>query len=261
MIVVGIDPAPSSGAHIFDGTGGPSQHFSIPKLEAELRRLRALASSLICWDAPLTGPADPDECSGTRGAFTKRSIETFFTQAKWGFRVPKGISVIAYSGCSHWTISRHFLGLPRVGPWDAKPASLPFALATEPTLSNRPEASRHYAVEVHPALAVWLWASSSDDPWRGPWVYKKDRKILDELWRRLCSLTQQSAPDLAEALAAPVKPADHNDFDARVAWLLGMLWIRNQKQVTLLGDLQKGSVLVPELRRLTEGFARFARQR
>src|SRR5580704_8258854 len=80
-------------------------------LEAYLKELPG--NVLVAWDAPLTGPPDPE--SWTNGQdLTIRKIERFFRNDPL-YKVPKGISVLGYSGCSHWTITRRLLGLHRVG--------------------------------------------------------------------------------------------------------------------------------------------------
>jgi hypothetical protein len=173
MKVLGVDPTPSLGGHIFDGC---YRRARTTQLAVELCELRDAHASLLCWDAPLTRPPNPAETSNRKGVFTKRPMEAIFTQQKWGFRVPDKIAVQGYAGCQHWTISRHLLGLPRVGPWDAEWSALPFKLLTD----GPPTSPGHYVVEVHPALALWLWCGFGNDPWPGPWNYKQDDRVIRE---------------------------------------------------------------------------------
>jgi hypothetical protein len=189
--VLGVDRAPSFGGHVFDGCHRPAR---ITQLAVELRELRNTRASLPCWDAPLTGPPDPTEPSDQEGVFTKRLIEKFFDRQQWGFKVPKGISVQGYAGCQHWTISLHLLGLPRVGPWDTEWSALPFTLLTD----GPPASLGHYVVEVHPALALWLWCGFGKDSWSGPWTYKKNNEVLKGLWRKLCDKVEAFDLELLE---------------------------------------------------------------
>lgn len=265
MKVVGIDPAPGFGGHVFDGiTKGRAERCAHEALRERLDLLEREESVLICWDAPLTGPANPEETTGADGAFTQRLIEKFFPrerppgdavqtgkdkQGRWP--VPPGISVQGYAGCQHWTITRHMLGLPRVGRWDATWDKLPFNLLT----TNPAPKSRRHVVEVHPALALWLWFREGERQWSGPWNYKKDRNVLLGLWKLLCDEVEPHQ-DLARILRNPGEPRDDDDLDARVAWLLGELWIRDAG-VSLMGDRKAGAFLVPTLPRLEDDFGQF----
>ena len=251
MKVLGVDPAPSFGGHVFDGC---YRRASTTRLAEELCGLGNTQASLHCWDAPLTGPPDPAVTSDRRGAFTKRPIETFFTKQQWGFKVPDGIAVQGFAGCQHWTISRHMLGLPRVGPWDAEWSTLPFNLLT----NERPTSRGHYVVEVHPALALWLWCGFGNNPWPGPWTYKRDGEVLTGLWHKLCDEVRAFDPDLLEQIVAPGEPRDDDDLDSRIAWLLGKAWLNDTGDIRILGSLGQGSFLVPEVPRLREAFEGFS---
>lgn len=250
MKVVGIDPAPGRGGYIFDGT---PRGLSTVELSKELEVLRNSGSTLLCWDAPLTGPPSPVELTGRRGELTKRPIEEFFTQVQWGFRVPPGISVQGYGACPHWTISRHLLGLPRVSPWDSESSALPFRLVTD----RPPKGEGPYIVEVHPAVAIWLWCGTGDNPWSGCWKYKKDPSILFELWSRFSAIMDRKAPRLKHVLTRLGVPKTHDDFDARVAWALGRLWLRQEGSVECLGSPALGSFLLPVSNQLSREFRRF----
>ena len=107
--VLAVDPAPGKGSTVFDGTA-----FSM-KTGSELRTYlnepgNRTRGTLVCWDAPLTGPTNPASAGACPVDFTQRLIEQFFSRAETGFKTPRGISVMPYSGCSHWTISRSLLG-------------------------------------------------------------------------------------------------------------------------------------------------------
>lgn len=253
MKVLGVDPAPRFGGHVFDGH---YRRVRTTRLAVELCGLRNTQPSLLCWDAPLTGPPEPTETSDRNGVFTKRPVEAFFTQQRWRFRVPDGISVLGYAGCQHWTISRHLLGLPRVGPWDTGWSDLPFELLTD----GPPTGLGNYVVEVHPALALWLWCGFGDDSWPGPWTYKRDTEVLARLWCRLCDRVEAFAPDLLETITAPGQPRNDDDFDCRIAWLLGRAWIDNTGEVGILGSRQQGAFLVPEVSGMRRAFEEFSQR-
>ncbi len=205
---------------------------------------------LVCWDAPLTGPpslaVEGSEASGS--AFSQRPIESFFSRADSGFKAPPGISVRGYSGCPHWALSRSLLGLPRVGPFDASEASLPFGLLTTDT---PPTAGRHVA-EVHPAVAIWLWCRLGRESEAG-WKYKESDAVLRELWGCLLAIPSISSV-FSEAREAP--PSD-DVFDARVAYLLGRLWLEGSRSVMLLGGANHGTFLLPRVAGLEAAFSSF----
>lgn len=251
MRVVGVDPAPRLGAHVFDD-GACNRKLCTPKLVKEMEDYQSERAVLVCWDAPLTGPADAEHATGAPGEFTKRPIERFFTRKEWEeWRTPSGISVQGYAGCQHWAISRHVLGLPRVGHWDAHESELPFELLTE----GRAPSNGHYVVEVHPALALWLWCK--DDEGSRAWKYKKDRGVREALWDRVCAQIRESALDLHEIMRGKHPPKDHDELDSRIAWVLGKLWIQGTGQVEILGDGKLGSFLLPVSAKLRADFQRF----
>lgn len=151
--VIAIDPAPGKLTTVFDGA--EYEGLSASELRDRIDQISSLGSdTLVCWDAPLTGPADPASAGMKPFDFTKRAIERFFSRQETGFKAPKGISVLGYGACPHWTISRSILGLPRVGPFDEPESKIPFHLLTG--LDEKGD-SRPSIVEIHPALAAWLW--------------------------------------------------------------------------------------------------------
>ena len=241
MKVVGIDPAPKRGLTVFDGT---DQH--IPPSDAAdfMRDLESEPDVLICWDAPLTGPSQValnGNGVGFESDFTQRPIESFFRQQKTGFKTPKGISVRGYSGCPHWTITRSLVGLPRVGPYDRELDEIPFRLAT----SNEPKpGSGRWIVEVHPAVAAWLWCRESWE--HDTWEYKNEEGARRAISERL-----------KEIVPFETKGARNDDeLDARIAFALGSIWLASS-DVFLLGDLGVGTLLLPEVAGLQRSFDRF----
>lgn len=236
MMVSGIDPAPTKGLSVFDGA---DHEISLEESAAFVAQLAGNDDHLICWDAPLTGPPASvvGGAAAVGAAFSQRPIESFFSRTSTGFKTPKGISVQGYSGCPHWALTRCLLGLPRVGKFDASAESLPFLPLTRDEQS--PVRGR-CVVEVHPAVALWLWCREGRGA-TASWHYKKDRAVLLELWEAL--------------LRVPPSPDDQ--LDARVAYALGRLWLNDAGSVVLLGDADSGTFLVPAVRGSEEAFQMF----
>lgn len=249
--VVGIDPAPGKTSHVVED-GSLHEPMPAEQLASFLYRLRARHKRvLICWDAPLSGPADPDTLEVTGSDHTQRPIEKFFSRQA-GYKAPTGISVLPYGGCPHWTISQRLLGLPRLGPWMAPWNELPFHLVDE---NDLPTEDGHYVAEVHPAVALWLWGVSADEP-ISDWRYKKDSTALTRLWKML-EHRLLSIGLLKESHG--FEPSNDDELDAFVAWTLGTLWAEGHDCVELLGNRSTGSFLVPMNREdnLRERFADF----
>ena len=117
MQVIAIDPAPKKDSTVFDGAA--FLEMDAPQLRRFLQaREHQNPETLVCWDAPLTGPRDPENAGNVAGDFSQRCIEQFFSRQVTGDKACPGISVRPYSQCPHWTITRSVLGLPRTGPYD-----------------------------------------------------------------------------------------------------------------------------------------------
>jgi len=229
--VIGIDVAPAKGGHVCED-GSPPRVMTPEVLDHYLQNLPD--NVLIAWDAPLTGPPDPDAWTD-RWDLTTRKIERFF--GKGGpFPAPLGISVRSYCGCPHWTISRRLLGLPRIGRYDAK-AKLPFRLITSD--QDRPSTGRH-VIEVHPAVALWRWCSAN---YAGTWQYKKDKKCRAELSRLM-----------ARRIGRDLTNVNEDELDAWTAWYLARCWL-DGRGVMLLENSTTGSFLLPEEPNLQTKFA------
>ncbi len=251
VTVISIDPAPSKASTVCKGTAfEDGRHFSEMTPE-QLRDLlnseEVVGETLVCWDAPLTGPQDPDRAGVVEKDFSQRLIESFFSRQETGFKTPSGISVLPYSGCPHWAITGSLLGLPRTGPYDASYEDLPFHLLPG---VRREGDMRPSVVEIHPAVAAWLWCKDEKDAPESAagWLYKpkKNKKIRKWMWSVIRTKTS------AVACPDPLN-GDDDDFDAAVGYLLGMLYRRDQaepvsrRRVILLGDRHTGSFLVPNV--------------
>ncbi len=245
---IGCDVAPRKGGDLFDGT--VFRQMPPQELADEFARLRSMTDLLVAWDSPLTGPIDPDgRLANGGGDLTQRPIETFFGTHHWGFKAPKGISVLPYCGCSHWTISQRVLGLPRVGPFSLAHDQLPFRLVSNRAELTQRNEARPAVVEVHPAVAIWLWCRDADlQP--ESWKYKQNPGMVRELWRLICERVQDT-----RALPAP---KNDDQLDALVAWLLAEKWASGAG-VMMLGGPRTGSFLVPQSDILLDAFDKFLR--
>jgi hypothetical protein len=235
---------------VFDGR---DRHIPLQESRSFIDALKTDPDLLVCWDSPLTGPP----CSVIGGgeadgsAFSQRPIESFFSRAQTGFKTPSGISVRLYSGCPHWALSRSLIGLPRTGPFDEE--TLPFRLVSDE--SQRPFRGR-CIVEVHPALALWLWCRDDREA-DASWEYKKDASVLEDLWHLLLQ-----APFVSKVLSntCTVAPSSDDELDARLAYALGCLWLNEPPSVVLLGDLDNGTFLLPRVGCLEETFHSFTQE-
>ena len=251
MSVISVDPAPGKKSTIFDGIN------FLPKSSPELRSYlgNRARDTLLCWDAPLTGPADPRSAGTQDGDFTKRLIERFFSRDK-GFNTPKGISVRPYSECQLWTITRSLLGLPRTGCYDKDFQQLPFHLLPDPQSEQDDRAS---VVEIHPAVAAWLWCRDvrSKD---AAWNYKdKKNKEKDKIWKELwCIVLRETGFRWVRR-----KPKNDDEFDAAVGYILGSMYVQQRRdrgeprRVVILGDRCTGSFLLPVVPELEKKWCEF----
>ena len=247
LFVISVDPAPGKKSTIFDGNEFLRR--TGPELRADLHDLRdRTPQTLLCWDAPLTGPADPRSAGTQRRDFTQRSIERFFMRKNGSALLPDGglpagISVRPYSELQHWTITKSLLGLPRTGCYDQDFEQLPFRLLPAPDdeQNNRPS-----VVEVHPAVAAWLWCKDC----RGNesiWRYKDNRyegrdAVRNEMWQ----IILESIPERMQCkLANRCTPTNGDEFDAAVGYILGALYVQGNAGVAILGDRHTGSFLLP----------------
>ena len=172
------------------------------------------------------------------------------------FEPPKGISVLPYSQCPHWTITRSLLGLPRTGRYDREFRQLPFHLLPGPQSEQDDRAS---VVEIHPAVAAWLWCRkvrSKDSAWN----YKdKENKKKDDVWNELwCIILKETRFRWASR-----KPENDDEFDAAVGYILGSMYVQQlgategESRVAILGDQRTGSFLLPVVPELEKKWCEF----
>lgn len=255
MNVIGIDPAPAKKATIHGADcagvrmGQDAWRCNAHRLPDLVRELSVRDGDLLlCWDAPLTA-GEP----GQNDCYYSRPIERFFQKGDW--KTPDGISVRGYAGCPHWAVSQAALGLPRVGDFGPS-GNLPFQLiAHDDPPRPTPGKKRKCVVEVHPAVAIWLWcvgekeAPGRKDSWKYKGMGKPQMRMRGRLWRTLKRRLK---------LKTDFSPKDDDELDAFVAHLLGTMWLEG-KGVVLLGDERTGSFLVPENVELLDGFKGFCR--
>jgi len=267
--IVGIDPAPKKGLQTFDGCNSSS--YEIKECSDFIKQLLKEKSILVCWDAPMTGPPASvvSEAKKAFGSvYTKRPIERFFSTSgrTYGsgtsdFKTPPGISVRSYSGCPHWTISRALIGLPRLGVYDSNDP--PFSLVTSDSM--RKKIIRN-VVEVHPAVAIWLWCRDSDEmkAENTNWFYKPKsnttklncKNNISKFWKILLE-----KPFIREIIKDDSAPSNDDDLDARVSYILGRLWLDEPHEVKLLGDGDSGAFLLPAYKGMSDKFAAFIESR
>lgn len=248
--VIAVDPAPGKRTTVFEGeeylslTAGELRSF-VDEIATEGK------ASLVCWDAPLTGPTDPASAGTVRFDYTKRPIERFFSLSRTGFKTPKGISVLGYGACPHWTITRSILGLPRVGPFDASESTLPLLLVTDSS-ARRPSCPS--VVEIHPGLAAWLLCRGERTP-EASWKYKGvnagSRRVRSEMWTIVLQRT-----GFEKDLPAP---RTDDEFDAAVGYILGRTLVDDRaegpQRCGILGNRYDGAFLLPLSRELTDAWA------
>lgn len=262
MRVIGIDPAPGKESTICSPNGSGKDLFkNVPATELA-GKIETMTEGhgqfLICWDAPLTGP----KLSGKRSFrpeknYSQRSIEAFFNTAykpghdatRWGTNNVKGINVLPYCGCPHWTISRAVVGYPILGEYCTPRDKLLWKLRNQPDYS--PSSTGKDVVEVHPALALWLM-QPEDQRHRQDYTYKGSRTSAAErhdakgrLFAGLKHFVRNDTEARAVIDNISVEELDDDKLDALTAWVLGTLWAKNTGDVRLLGDEVDGTFLLP----------------
>lgn len=225
--VLGIDPAPAKKSTIYDGK--KFMHFSPEELRRYLSGFKE-KDVLICWDAPLTGPGIIEE-----GKFSMRQIERVLGAQMRKAKVA-GVSVLPYSGCSHWAISRSMLGLPRVGEYDSE--NIPFPLTFSRSFQ------RAASAEVHPAVAMYYWLGDMFTKYKGSGLKSaQQRAAVQHNFRAL-----RACPVLADLHSGngfdANKELSDDELDAWVSWALGVLWLQGT-EVVQLGDAHSGAMLLP----------------
>lgn len=164
------------------------------------------------------------------------------------------------------------LGLPKVGPHSAAHVDLPFRLVTTNEQLAKTD-KRASVVEVHPAVAIWLWYIGAD---RRPedWSYKNikvkkktsENESKTDFQQRSKRIREgrvlahwKAVSEIANVPKHVPTPKNDDELDAIIAWLLADRWISG-KGVVLLGNQKTGCFLVPKIDALLEAFGRFVQQ-
>jgi hypothetical protein len=272
IVCLGVDPAPSArGSWVaeFDVTDrgidprGKPKRLPHSELRKELKT-RSEPCILLAWDAPLTGPYDIKTAGADERPFdfTTRPIERAFSSKIT--ELPEGISVRGYSGCQHWTITRSLLGLPRVGEFDKagkETHPLPFELIEKfPTNRCPPK----MVVEVHPALAIWLWVAEDAEASNIHFQcldslgiklrYKANQSLRKDIIKRLVSRWNAMGLQKVAADAENCKDLVKSDdaLDAYVAGVLAALLARGEGEVSIFGNKELGMFLLPKHEQIGE---------
>jgi len=217
--IVGIDPAPTKPAvTCTDGTD--FQEIAASDLAACVSDLLKKNNRvLIAWDAPLS--FDP------KNGYSDRPVDRkvrAWVKAQGERISPKAVSVLPFSGCSHWAISCGVLGMP----FGEGPAGL--------QLAQRPQDGDKLVVEVHPAvtLALWWVAHVEGEPmpkYKG--VKKGEMETAIEAIRS--RLSEIGIPDQA---------GKNDDYlDAWVAWKMGRDFVDGR--AAWVGSPDEGGYVLP----------------
>jgi predicted RNase H-like nuclease len=245
VIVIGIDPAPAKESTVLTDTDLPFDNSDMIKrfiprrlnpiqLLTFIKSLKEHSSKiLICWDAPLI---ISDKYSNIR------RIEKFFQNDYFPIQKNNtGVSVLSYTGCSHWAITRHILGLPIIGKFDRR--DIPFELIKDEKEKGSVNKS---VVEVHPAVAMYFWLGGKLEK------YKRNKKEVIGIWKEL-----KTKINVFSEIS--FVPKNDDELDAVVAYVLGNEWLQDTGSVKLLGNESTGSILLPFEKELFEAFEDFSK--
>lgn len=246
MKVIGIDPAPSKRTVIYNDIDGFTE-IEANKLKEYLddEFKNSEEDILICWDAPLTGGMSENFEDGDN-PFYQRRIEILINKI-----IPKveGISTLPYAGCSHWAITQHCFGLPQINDEFKPKKPTPFKLISSQDEQEKTFEGK-YIVEVHPALALWLWLQNNVHDWNYKGGTGKKKRTSAQKREIIKEIITNLNKKLSFGVPCDIEKDDH--LDAYVAWLLGTLWLENENKVLLVGNKNTGAMLLPNVLMLQE---------
>jgi len=221
MKILGIDPAPSKNSVVFDGK--EFKEYNVNNLKKFIKSFKD-NEVLICWDAPL-------DFDINFANFYYRPIELFFKannkkENDYQVELPKGISMSPIAGCPHWLMSQYVIGYPAIYYQNNEI----FLIRKEEDLQKHQQ-NRLKIIEVHPALAIWIWLKEEKDNDK-KWQYKKDKKVFKEILELLLKKEIISYEDKNNII-------NYNDdyLDSYIAWKLGYMLINNPEKVMLLDNM------------------------
>lgn len=278
--VIGIDPAPAKETVIYDG----EKFIEVLPVELKVYLENFKEDTLICWDAPLTGMASENAIRNFQQYLEALAKSKKKKKPKWSpleariiekyialQDIPKAISTNSFSQCPHWAITQYCLGLPLINDQFIQKEPIPFELITSHNEREKLSLKKNYIVEVHPALALWLWLKDSGvENWNYKGSSRKDKNILGDnqpenktkIFKTLTELLfkkaelllgKQQAFDISKIKVTVIKSKEEtveektmtdDHLDAYIAWLLGTLWLKNE--VILAGNKNTGAMLLPK---------------
>lgn len=213
-VVLGIDPAPSKEAVIFDGARwevvGPQTLRD--HIEA---RLRANPHTLIAWDSPLSFGRD----NYYDRVVDKVANNWVLDNVEVGRFEKKAVNALPFAGVPQWAVSCTSLGYPFGTP----PNGLRLTEDVTQAMSEGP-----LVIEVHPAVAIGVWWLDRGIAPPLP-VYKGSSKRCKEITALLRLDAEAGADD------------DH--LDACVAYHLGRDFLIGEAR--WLGNPAAGGYVLP----------------
>lgn len=218
--ILGVDPASSKGLAVW----ADSSTETVSALESKTwmeEKLDQSGNVLICWDSPLT--FDPNSTLSYRPV--EKVLSKFIKDQKGeGLIADKAVSVLPFSGCSHWVISCEVVGQPFARP---STKIIPHLRSVEDLKTGGA-----WIVECHPAvaMAIW-WLESSRTPKAFP-KYKKTR-----------SACQTIAENLGFNELLELDKLNDDILDAYVAYKLGVDLVA--RKAMMVGNSQHGVFVLP----------------
>jgi predicted RNase H-like nuclease len=223
--IIGVDPAPGKNSFIYDGDS--FYDLNADELIDFFKEKEKSNNILICWDAPLSGP-DIINKTTFSGSYTDRPVEKALRKA---IGKVEGCSVLPYSGCPHWTVSKAVFGYPIVGKFDTLEKDLPFK-----KLRSK-EDSGKLIVEVHPAVSMYFWLGNDFKKYKGSGITKAKQEMA----------IKNNLKGVKKAIGSSLKLPEINsddELDAFVAYVMGYFWIHQNPEVSLLGNEDKGGAML-----------------
>lgn len=196
----------------------------------------------MAWDSPLTfdprhslsdRPIDRQICASLKDFDEELGIP-------WT-RGIGGVSVLPFSGCPHWAISCHVLGLPFRHRYGATSSGADWRdNLIVPESSDDLDSSAVCVLEVHPAVTLavwWLEQCETTDFERQMPRYKGSKAPADGLRRLVDSLDSIDA-EVADFCA---KSDDH--LNAWASWKMGYDLLTDE--ACIIGNRQTGGYVLP----------------
>lgn len=225
--VIGIDPAPSKDAAVYDQ--GRWQRLSPTAIrDFIIARVRANPATLVAWDAPLSF-----DRADLYDRAVDKEVRAWVNSYVLSGRFAKGaINVRCFAGLPHWTVSCLSLGLPFGTP----PEGLRLARTAEDFLKPQP-----LVIEVHPAVAIGAW-----------WLASGCTDAMPKYKRNPVACAR-----IAAVLGFPPESGLNDDnLDSFVAYRLGELFILGQ--ACWIGNADSGGYVMPNCSGASEILNRLA---